>query len=296
MVVDEIQRRLAGAVRSVLAGRQTDAGPGPMTEAPGDPGLFGPDSAAWQVHADLSMLVGGIRALLLQSLHPLAMAGVAEHSDYRRDPLGRLQRTGRFLGETTYGSTATAERAIATVRHIHERVRGVAPDGRPYAATDPHLIAWIHVTEVDSFLAAHQRFGAQPLSPVDADRYVAEMAVVGHRLGAQELPTDTSGLADAIAAFRPELGPTAASRDATRFLLAPPLPLRARPAYGVLFGGAIGILPGWARGMLRLPIAPGVEPLVLRPAATTLVRLLGWALGTSPALEAARRRAECAAV
>lgn len=290
MVVEEIQRRLAGAVRSVLAGPDA-AAPALPAEVPGDPGLFGPGSATWQVHADISMLVGGLRALLLQSLHPLAMAGVADHSDYRRDPLGRLQRTGRFLGETTYGSTATAEQAIATVRRIHERVRGVAPDGRPYSATDPHLITWIHVSEVDSFLGAHQRYGAQPLALADADRYVAEMAEVGQRLGAHDLPTDVAGVEAAIEAFRCELRPTRASRDATRFLVAPPLQLRARPAYGVLLAGAVGLLPGWARGMLWLPLGPGVEPLVIRPAAATLVRTLGWALGTSPALEHARARA-----
>ena len=110
------------------------------------------------------MFVGGIRALLVQSLHPLAMAGVAAHSGYKGDPWGRLQRTSTFLATTTFGTVEHAEELIERVRAIHERVRGTAPDGRPYAASDPHLLRWVHITEVDSFLAAYQRFGAEPLT------------------------------------------------------------------------------------------------------------------------------------
>ncbi|MBK5286954.1 MAG: DUF2236 domain-containing protein, partial [Acidimicrobiia bacterium] len=124
-----------------------------------DPGLFGPDSVTWRIHADRSMLIGGLRALLLQVLHPLAMAGVAQHSTYRRDPLGRLARTGRFVAATTYGTTAEAERAITMVTDVHQRVRGVAADGRPYSASDPALLAWVHNVEVDSFLSAYRRYG-----------------------------------------------------------------------------------------------------------------------------------------
>ena len=118
-----------------------------------DPGLFTPDSAVWRVHGNRSGLVGGLRALLLQAVHPLAMAGVAQHSDYRRDPWGRLHRTGSFIAVTTYGSTSAAEANIEMVKRIHLRVHGVASDGRPYTASDPHLLAWVHDTEVDSFLA-----------------------------------------------------------------------------------------------------------------------------------------------
>jgi uncharacterized protein (DUF2236 family) len=137
-----------------------------------DPGLFGPDSVAWRVHADRSMLVGGVRALFLQVLHPLAMAGVAQRSAYREDPLGRLSRTGRFIAATTYGSTAEAEASIAVVRTVHEHVRGTTSDGRPYAATDPALLAWVHNVEVESFLEAYRRYGPG-LDDADADHYVA---------------------------------------------------------------------------------------------------------------------------
>src|SRR5688500_9257071 len=130
-------------LRDVLQGeRMRDAD---LAGTGGDFGLFGPGSAVWKVHSDPSMLIGGVRALMLQTLHPLAMAGVAKHSNYREDPFGRLHRTGAFLGATTFGTTATAERAIAQVRAIHPHVKGVAPDGRPYSADDPHLLAWVHV-------------------------------------------------------------------------------------------------------------------------------------------------------
>ena len=137
----------------------------------------------WRVHADPSMFIGGLRALLLQTMHPLAMAGVADHSDYRDDPMGRLRRTSLFVATTTYGTTAQAEAAIAGVERAHRAVVGVAPDGRPYSAGDPHLITWIHHAEVDSFLRTHQRYGARPLAAADADRYVDEMAEICERLG-----------------------------------------------------------------------------------------------------------------
>src|SRR5690606_6725527 len=132
--------------------------------------------------------VGGLRALLLQSLHPLAMAGVAEHSDYRSDPWRRLQRTADFLAATTYGPATEAERAITRVRNVHERVVGVARDGRAYAANDPHLLRWVHVAEVDSFLAANQRYGADPLVGAERDDYVRQMAVIARALGVPAPP------------------------------------------------------------------------------------------------------------
>lgn len=143
-----------------------------------DPGLFGPTSVSWRIHSDPSMLIGGLRSLFLQTMHPLAMAGVAQHSDYKSDPWGRLNRTSRFVGSTTYGSTRSAEESIAIVRRVHERVVGTAPDGRSYSANDPHLLLWVHVAEIDSFLAAFDRYGNGKLRDADRDRYVFEMAEV----------------------------------------------------------------------------------------------------------------------
>ena len=126
------------------------------------------------------MFVGGMRALLLQSLHPLAMAGVAGHSGYRGDPWGRLARTSTFLATTTFATADDAQAMVDKVRSIHERVRGKAPDGRPYAASDPHLLRWVHIAEIDSFLRSHQRYGRVPLTPERADGYVADAARIAH--------------------------------------------------------------------------------------------------------------------
>jgi len=152
----------------------------------GDAGLFGPDSVTWRVHAHPSALVGGLRALLVQTMHPLAMAGVAQHSRYRDDPLGRFRRTAEFVNATTYGTTAEAEAAIALVRRIHTRVNGVAPDGRAYRADDPALLSWVHNVEVDSIAAAYHRFGPG-FAPGDADRYVAEMTTLAVLMGADDV-------------------------------------------------------------------------------------------------------------
>jgi uncharacterized protein (DUF2236 family) len=247
-----------------------------------DPGLFGPDSVTWRVHADASMFIGGLRSLLIQTLHPLVMAGVADHSDYRHDPLGRFQRTAGFVGITTYGTTAEAEAAVAAINRIHARITGTAPDGRPYVANDPHLLAWVHATEVDSFLTAYQRYGCTPLTAAQADQYVDEMARLARLIGIDDPPTSTAELAATLDAFRPELHAGRQARDAVRWLLVPPFPLLGRPAYGVVASAAVSLLPSWARRMLWLPVAPGVEPLVVRPAATLLVRVLGWALAPHP--------------
>ena len=157
-----------------------------------------PDGVARLVHGDLpSMLIGGISALLLQSLHPLAMAGVAEHSNYQSDPLGRLRRTATFVGTTTFGSVGDAEQAIAQVQRVHRRVKGVAPDGRAYSAADPELVTFIHVAEMSSFLESSRRFGPHPLSPEQCDRVLRRGSprrhVPGGRMGAP-LPPRSGGL------------------------------------------------------------------------------------------------------
>lgn len=273
-VVAALRNEGASRVRSAIAGNQ------PLNEAElathDDPGLFGPSSVAWRIHGEMSMLIGGLRALLLQTLHPLAMAGVADHSDYREEPWGRLHRTGRYIGATTFGNTATAEHVIAMVQRIHERVEGTTPDGRAYAATDPHLLRWVHITEVDSFLAAYDRYGVGNLDDAERDRYVNEMAEVGRRLGATDVPTDRRELAASLASYRPECSYDAQARDAVRFLLRPPVPLMLRGVYGVIGAGAIGLLPTWARKQLRLPLPPGVDSLAIRPAAAVLTRSIGW--------------------
>ena len=273
---DELRERIAGAVTSRVVGPES-GGPA-MFDQPGDR-WFAEDRPIRIVHGDSSMFIGGLRALLFQSLHPLAMAGVARHSNYREDPWGRLQRTAEFLAATTFGTVDQAEQAVAIVRRVHERVVGQASDGRPYAANDPHLLRWVHVAEVSSFLAAQQRFGERPLDQVGRDGYVADTAVVARALGVHAPPESEQALHDQLREFRRELRGTREARDAARYLvLTPPMPLPTRPAYGVLAGAAVSLLPVWARRQLWLPWMPVAERVAVRPAGDALTSVLRWAL------------------
>jgi uncharacterized protein (DUF2236 family) len=241
------------------------------------------------VHAHPAALVGGIRSLIVQAMHPLAMAGVAEHSSYRADPLGRLQRTAAFVAATTYGSTEQAQAAVASVRRIHNRVRGVAPDGRPYDANDPALLAWVHHVEVESFVLAYRRVGPG-LSATEADRYVEEMARLGELMGARPLLTRWAELHEWVL-HHPEARASEQARSAVRFLAALPLPLAARPAYAVFLGAAISLVPLRWRLQLGLPLpGPVSGRFVSEPAARFLASAMGWALGPSPALANANAR------
>jgi uncharacterized protein (DUF2236 family) len=238
------------------------------------------DGAARALHSDLpAMLIGGVASLFLQSLHPLAMAGVADHSDYRRDPLGRLQRTANYVGTVTYASRDEAEKAIAKIRRIHARVVGVAPDGRPYAATDGALLTWVHASEVAMFAAAALAFGNRPYDEKFLDAYVAELAPQAELLGATAVPTSTAELASYFAQIRPEVQLSDQARDVRKFLLNG---VAKRPqdklAYAVVVSAAISILPKWARRELRLPLVPLAEPLVIRPAALTFATVLRLAI------------------
>jgi uncharacterized protein (DUF2236 family) len=257
-----------------------------------DPGLFGPDSAAWRLHGDAATVIGGFRSLLLQALHPSVMAGVAQHSSYRDDPFGRLERTSRFVVATVFGTTADAERAARAVRRAHRRVRGTRPDGTPYDASDPELVAFVHATEVDSFLAANRVYGRRRLSRDEADAYCVEMARVAALLGADDVPTTAAGTERWLADRRPDLRLTRDGRDTVRFLLDPPLPLLARPAHAAVATAAIGLLPWWAQAALRLPALPPVDVLVVRPWVNAGLAAFHWAFppGASQ-LQAARRAA-----
>jgi uncharacterized protein (DUF2236 family) len=163
-ILGDIRQALGAEVFRRVAGDEGPKRRDRIHLTPG-PRWFPPDSAIRTVHSDASMFVGGLRALLLQSLHPVAMAAVAGHSGFRGDPWGRLQRTSTFLATTTFGTADDAQQAVDVVRAIHDRVRGVTDEGIPYVASDPELLRWVHVAEIDSFLSAHQRYGAAPLSP-----------------------------------------------------------------------------------------------------------------------------------
>ena len=243
------------------------------------PRWFESGSPITRVHGDASMFVGGIRALLLQTLHPAAMRAVSEHSGFRGDMWGRLARTSRFLAVTTFGHAEDAQQAVDVVRAIHDRVTGTLDDGTPYAASDPHLLKWIHVAEVDSFLLAHTVYGKEPLDQAERDTYVAQTAEVARRLGVLDPPTTEAGLRAALEEYRPELRGTDDAREAVSYLLfKPPLPLAAKAPYGVLVTAAIGLMPRWTRRHLRLPWLPVSERTVVRALGAVATGAIRWAM------------------
>ncbi len=253
--------------------------PAPIAIDPVD-AYLPPGGIARRVHADLpTMLVGGVSALLLQALHPLAMAGVAEHSSYQEDPLGRLKRTAAFVGTTTFGTVAEAEAAIAQVRRVHRRVKGIAPDGRPYSADDPELVTFIHVAEVSSFLASSRRYGPRPLTPEECDEYYDQVAPVALALGAEWVPRSVAEVESYLRRIRPDLyaGPQArAARDwLLRGVARRPT---ERAVYSLVLAAAVGVLPTWARRELGLSLVGPLDLLVETAAVTPLTRALTGAL------------------
>ncbi|HET8595306.1 MAG TPA: oxygenase MpaB family protein [Intrasporangium sp.] len=278
MAAHLLQRQLGRSLRSRVAGEDAPERAQRIWGTEG-PRWFTPDDPIWRVHADASMFPAGITSLLLQSLHPLAMAGVAGHSGYKSDPWGRLQRTSHYLATTTFGTITDAEAAIGKVRAIHERVRGRDHRGRPYRASDPHLLMWVHVAEIDSFLRAYQTFSAAPLDAADADTYVAQAAIPARRLGVVDPPLDVASLRATLEGYRPELEATEAAREAAVFLLLnPPLPLPARAGYGTLAAGGVSVLPGWARWMLGIPLPDLASNLVARPLGRFGTAAVRWGL------------------
>ena len=259
--------------RRILSG--DDQGQPPWVRAigaPGDVGWFGPGSEVWEVHGSLATLVGGVRALLLQTCHPLALAGVEQHSTYRTDPLGRLQRTNQFVTTTTFGSSSQADAVTAAVRQVHKRVVGTAPDGRPYAATDPRLLLWVHLTLTDSMLVAAQRYHRRP---VDADAYVADMAVTGRAVGVVDPPRTEAELKAALHSFTGEVSGGSQAREVARFLRwpYPALPAAAMPPYVVLARAATDLLPQWAHPLLGT--SPNSSPVRMANEATCRIMLRG---------------------
>ena len=228
--------------------------------------LFGADSMAWRVHGDVTaMMVGGIASLMMQMLMPPVLAGVWDHSNFRSDMHGRLRRTARFIATTTYADRRDAEAAIDRVRRIHDRVDGVLPDGTPYRANDPRALAWVHVTEVTSFLAAWRRYGDPAMSRADADRYIGEVARIGSALGADPVPNTTGEAAMLIESMRGDARSDARSRAVLALILKETATdPRVRSVAALLRAAAIDLLPPWARRLHGLS-----SPLLGRPLVRT---------------------------
>jgi uncharacterized protein (DUF2236 family) len=291
-IVDSLRASIAVPLRRSLGATPTDGTTPPAWAGDGDAGWFGPGSVVWRVHADVpAMLIGGISSLLLQTLHPGAMAGVEEHSNWRADPGGRLQRTARFLAATTYGTTAEAEAAVAGVRAIHGRVVGVRPDGLPYRANDPELLRWVHVAEVFQFLRAYQRYGFPPLTSAERDEYLGSVARIGEALGATDVPHSVADVEAYFDAVRPDLRATPAALATAHDLIRPRSrdPIQ-RAAFEVMTRAAVGMLPGWARDMLHLQRRALVEDQAAQVGATAVAVTLRWALGGSDVARRATAR------
>ncbi|MFJ4468282.1 oxygenase MpaB family protein [Streptomyces sp. NPDC089424] len=240
-----------------MAARSSVASPGA-----GDPGLFTPASVTWQLHSDPMMWIAGIRALHLQALHPRAVRGVLQNSDFRRDAWGRLLRTANFVGTTTYGTTDAAERAGARVRKIHRMLRATDPEtGERYPVDEPGLLLWVHCAEIDSYLHVLRRSG-HPLTDTQADRYVREQRVGARLVGLDPgtVPADRAALAAYFAEVRPRLAAGPEARDVDDFLRRPPVPAALVPLRELLWSRVAGLaydaLPSYAHELYGRPAPP----------------------------------------
>ncbi|KRC80974.1 oxygenase MpaB family protein [Sphingomonas sp. Root241] len=276
-VARTLRRALIGQVRAVF--NDQSRGEKPVQRKP-EESLFGPRSVVWRVHGDVTtMMVGGVAALLLQMLHPAVLAGVWDHSSFRGDMLGRLRRTARFIAVTTYGSAQEAEAMIEKVRDVHTRVKGILPDGTPYAADDPRLLAWVHVTEAVSFLEAWIRYAEPNMPLADQDRYFADFARIAEALGADPIPRSRIEANALIAGMRGELIADARTREVARMVLDQPAPsLAVKPFQALTFAAAVDLLPDWARAMHGLQGAGLATPAV-RMGTRSVAGTLRWAFG-----------------
>jgi uncharacterized protein (DUF2236 family) len=263
-----------------------------LPEHPADDGLFGPRSVVWRVHRDRSFPLAAVRSLMVQALHPLAMAGVAEHSTWREDPFGRLAATSGYVLTTTYGDTASAMAAAGWVRKIHQRVRGTDPEtGLPYSAEDPDLLLWVHAGMVDSIVSVVQRYG-RGLEDDEADRYVAEMVRFAEIVGVPRdaVPRTVASLRDYIESVELRQA-TPAAKDAMAVVLDPPgLSEETRELWRDLGRVAVGTLPAWAREMYGFA-APPPEVMEREPV-RQLLGALDLAFESLPGVLDARRRIE----
>jgi uncharacterized protein (DUF2236 family) len=268
-----------------------------------DKGLFGPGSIVWRVHADLpSMLIGGISSLMLQSLHPLAMAAVADHSSYKTDPLTRLQKTARFVAGTTFGSIVMAEQLTSVVKSVHDAIQGVTQDQRHYSASDPKLLTFVHIAEVSSFLRAYQRYSLSPLTTAEIDNYYSEVSLVAEMLGANNVPKSLTEVKLYFKSIRQELAATSEAKEALNFLrseidqfilnsdtktnggggdsfantFSKAATVRIRK---ILTEASFDLLFYWAKDLFKQK--PTIPTAILRPATLSLCSSLRWAIGPS---------------
>jgi uncharacterized protein (DUF2236 family) len=284
-----IQTLLSQRFRGLLCGDPSGIPPWLETIAEGnDRGLFLPNEAPWVVHADMATLVGGIRALLMQAIHPGSLAGVKSHSRYQNDPLGRLSGTIRWLTITTYASHSALKTEAQRVNQMHQRVKGTYSDAqgesRPYRAADPNLLRWVHIAFMDSFLRCHQNYSPIEI-PGGADEYIRLWAQSVKPLGLDEVPLSEAELLETIERYRSECVINADTLEIIHWIKNPPLPSLAKPIYNLLFYAALATLPKEqqkAIGYRALPV------YMVKPITRALLRFLAFVIGKeNPILDTA---------
>ena len=270
-----IRSAIARQVRGLVADPSTPA----IERAFDGSGLFAPDSISWRVHIDMTgMMVGGIAALMLQMLHPKVLAGVWDHSNFREDMYARLRGTARFIAQTTFETRSSAMEQIARVRHIHDAVSGTLPDGTPYTANDPRLLAWVHVAEASSFLAGWIRYGEPRMSLADQDRYYAEIAQIAELLGADPIPRSRAEADEITRDFLPELKADARSAEVLHLLMSQrPPSMMLVPFQVMTMRAAIDLLPDWARDLHGLR-GPRFSRPAVHAGTRTVAEVVRWAL------------------
>jgi len=264
-MIDELIRR---SIREMVGG----GGPPVAFLSPiGDRGLFGPESIAWKVHADfISMMIGGISSLVLQALHPKALAGVWDHSSFREDLKGRLGRTAFFIAATTYGPNEMANNVINRVNQIHQKVTGLDEFNNPYRADDPNLLAWVHLTETRSFMRSYESYRSETLRPSQKDQYFAEMKMLGQKLGAIDLPDTYADTELAIQQYRPQLHFGDRAKSIISLLEDFPSNLGSRPFVKMISRAGFLNLPNWVYPIIDRPQPGRLERLAM----TSAIRLM----------------------
>lgn len=259
-------------------------------EPKGDPGIFGPESLAWRVHANgVTMFVGGVAAVLLELAEPRVRSGVWNHTDFRTDPVGRMRRTGMAAMVTTYGSVADVERVTRRVHRMHEVVSGTTPEGEPYRASDPELLCWVHVTAVYGFLKAYVRYANPSLSGADQDRYYAEAARGAAYYGALDVPTTVAAVRAALREMQPRLRSHPIVGEFLDLVSnSPVLSKAALPVQRLLVQAAIDLLPEWVRKILELENGQALR-VAARPVVRSLAGFAGLVLRDGIPQQACRR-------
>lgn len=285
--IGERLRAITGSTKSSLEDFAVPAG---------DPGLFGPASMVWRVHAHFTaMMVGGLSSLIVQALHPRALAAVWDHSQFRDKLKDRLSRTAFFVAATTYGSEAFAMKAIQRVNAIHSRITGTDLQGRPYVANEPVLLNWVHLVEATSFLAAYQHLAKTPLSPAEADQYMAEMAMLGHLLGGVDLPSTVAAAEGQMRSYQAELRFDQRAQEVVGLIASYPTDVLDKPFMGLVLESSFDLMPDWGLQMLGRSKACALPVQARRLALQLASEPLQWMLDEQGVAAVARRRVHLAA-